>query len=290
MPTNQIDRKSYIGSTEVVALVEPDKSPFCSPFSIFLDKCGLSEKEEPSERMKAGKYLEKAILDEWNQRNARDFIFNDFPHFFAEGIGATVDGIEKLEGAEVKTVTRERRSDWDNGTPRYIWWQAQSEMLCSHLDRVVVIAQFGFDSLAHEWIERDEVACKKIVDACNEMWKRIRGELPPPEADGHPATTRALASRQLNAKVVQLSHDVQKWSDEAKLEAKLASACAAKSQALENKIRAAMGDATTGLFGDGTGYRITTINRKGYKVNPSSYQQMKFIKNKDSVEEQGDEQ
>ncbi len=281
------DRSTYIGSTESVALVEPEASPFCSPMSIFLDKTELAERAEPTERMNAGKYLERAILNEWNKRNGWAFVFNETPHMRDDGIGATPDAVDLLnrEGAEVKTVTPEVREHWDNGTPRYIWWQAQHEMLCADLDRIVVIAQFGFQRLAHEWIKRDREAGDRIVKACGEMWKRIRGELPPPEPDAHKATTEALRRRKLEAKVIELGDDVREWSQILATAEKREKENAAVIAEMKNKIRAALGDANTGIWPDGTGWRVQTITRKESVVKASTYTAMKRIKNKDAEKE-----
>lgn len=282
------DRSTYIGSTEVVALVEPEASPFCSEYSIWCDKAGLVERSEPTERMNVGKYLEKAVLGEWNVRNWRSFEFNRETFFHSEGIGATPDGVDwpKEEGAEVKTVTRERRADWHNGTPRYIWWQAQHEMLCAKLSRVVVIAQFGFEELSHEWIEADPAAHERIISACDTMWKRINGALPPPDADGHRATTNALKKRSVEAKAIELSHDAREWSDELGMLERQIGTLSDEAQSLKNKIRAAMGDASTGVFGDGSGWRVQTINRKETVTKASSYSAMKRIKSKEAVEDE----
>jgi predicted phage-related endonuclease len=284
-----IDRKDYVGSTEIVALVEPDESPFTSAYAMWLEKTGLIERDDsPTERMKTGKYLERAILDEWNMRNKRSFVFNTSPIYIGDGIAATPDGMDTFssEGAEVKTVTSHRRSDWDNGTPRYIWWQCQHEMLCTGFKRIAVIAQFGFDSLEHEWIVSDRDAHARILGACAEFWKRVRGELPPPEVDGHEATTDALKRRKLDAKVIEFGADIREWAQILALQKAKEKEAKSIAKTMENKIRAALGDATTGVWPDGTGFRILTKNVKEYMVKARTQTELKRIANKDAVEDQ----
>lgn len=284
-----MDRSRYIGSTEIVALVEPESSPFCSPYSIWLEKTGLIERAAATERMNAGKYLERAILFEWNRRNDREMAFNDRPFFWDvdERIGATPDGLATdaalHEGAEVKTVTPEVRQYWDGGTPRYIWWQAQHEMLCANLDRVVVIAQFGFHRLAHEWIERDLDAGERIVKACNEMWRRIDGELPPPDPDSHPATTDALKRRESTAKAIELPPHVRDWSDNLGMIDRHIKELEEEAQGLKNKIRAAMGDASVGVWPDGTGWKIRNQPASEFVVKKKAHSVMVRINNKESI-------
>lgn len=283
-----MNRNEYIGSTEIVALVEPDASPFTSAYKMWCEKTGLIEREDnPSERMKTGKFLEEAILAEWNKRNNYAFVFNNEPHFYKEGIGATPDGIcaATNEGAEVKTVTPFMMSHWDNGTPRYIWWQAQHEMLCTGLSRIAVIAQFGFERLSHEWIEADPIAHQAIIDECDAFWARCRGELPPPSVDGHKATTEALARRKHDARVIELDAAARDLTDRLSNVERYAKDTAKEAQELKNQIRAALGDASTGVFPDGTGWRINTVNRKESVVKASSYTTMKRIKAKDTVEQ-----
>jgi len=278
------DRSTYLGSTEIVALVEPEASPFCSPYSIWLEKTGLVEREEATERMGAGKYLERAILEEHNRRHGRNFVFNSEPRFWdsAKRIGATVDGIEGDEGAEVKTVRMDRMKDWDGGTPRYIWWQTQHEMLCSGLRRICVIPQFGFDRLRFEWIDVDPDAQERIIAACNVMWDRIDGKLPPPDADSHDATTKALKRRRVDAKVIELPRALRAVSDDLAAVKYKIKTLAKEARGMENEIRAALADATTGIWGDGHGWRVTTVNRKGYTVEPSSHTEMKRLTPKDA--------
>ncbi len=47
---------------------------------------------------------------------------------------------------------------------------------------------------------------------------------------------------------------------------------------MEARIKAAMGDAATGLLPEGGGYRLKDISRKGYAVEPTTYRELRKLK------------
>ncbi len=294
------DRSKSIGASSVAALF--GCSPWQSEFSLWLEKTGLVEQQADTERLRAGNYLEEAILTEWRNRNGFEALWSEKSYLVAndvsrqlkthpfisatpDAIGKIVeDGKETLVVGDVKTVTRERRADWNDGVPEYYRLQLQQQMLVIGASRAVLIAQFGFDELSHEWIDADPALQEEIVKRCCEFWKRVQGELPPPDPDGSDATTNALRRRKLEAKAIELSSDVRDLSDRLANVERYIKEHEKEAKRLKNLIRAAMGDATTGVWPDGSGWRITTVNRKEAVVRAGSYTTMKRIAPKDAVE------
>lgn len=286
------DRNKSIGASEVAALFHC--SPWQSEYGLWLLKTGLVQQQASTDRLRTGQYLERAILDEWNRTSQLDpFEWNGdrFYHGKYGFITATPDGAIHEDGnivrvCDVKTVTREMRANWNDGIPEYYRLQLQQQMLVTGAKRAVLIAQFGFDELSHEWIDADPALHEEIIKRCCEFWKRVQGELPPPEVDGSDATTNALKRRRrMNAQAINLPDDLQDMARYIDAYEKTAKEHIAKAQEIKNKVRAAMGDATIGLFGDGSGWRITAISKKEYIVKASSYMQMKRFKQKDAVEQ-----
>ncbi len=275
------------GASEVGALF--DCHPFQSEYGLWALKCGLTQPQEDTERLNAGRFLEPAILAEFNLKNRRSFRHNTTPIVFSSEISATPDGIELEDDgalvADVKTVMPFMIEKWKDGTPEYIKLQLQQQMMCAAANRGVTIAMFGFSDPRHEWIEADKELQKQIVERWATFWKRVRGELPAPDVDGHRATAAALGAVKTNASVIELGPEVYEWSSElATLEAK-AKATKPREAELKNKIRAALGTNSTGVFGDGSGWRVSIVNRKESVTKASSYSTMKRIKGKDALEE-----
>lgn len=289
------DRSKSIGASEVACLF--GCSPWQSEYSLWLLKTGLVEEQASTERMRAGLYLERAILDEWLSRecpldevgvplkhNTHSFSHPTYPF-----ITATPDAVAIIGGVgyvgDVKTVDNTRRRDWDDGVPEYYRIQLQTQMAVTGSARAVLIAQFGFSELSHEWIDADQALQDEIVKRCCEFWKRVQGELPPPDPDGSDATTEALKRRRVDAKAIELSPDVRTWTEELEAIERKGRIIGQNARSLKNKIRAALGDASTGVFGDGTGWRIQTITRKEAIVKASTYTKLSRIKAKDAETE-----
>ncbi len=292
------DRSKSIGASEVAALF--GCSPWQSEYSLWLLKTGLIEEQESTERMKAGNYLERAIFQEWLSRECPDCDGIDIPlkhntHRFSHPtypfITATPDAVAIVGGVgyvgDVKTVDQTRRRAWDDGVPEYYRIQLQTQMAVTGSARAVLIAQFGFDELSHQWIDADPALQEEIVKRCSKFWRQVQGELPPPDPDGSEATTNALKRRKVESKSIELGPDVRELTrrlDIVSIDAKRANEAV---QELKNKIRAALGNADTGLFPNGEGWAIRTVNRKEAVVKASSYTTMKRITNKNA--EDGEE-
>jgi predicted phage-related endonuclease len=273
---------------------------------LFCKKVGLVPPREDTERLKVGRFLERAILEEWIERHNNietvdrlDWNDRSYAHKGYSFITATPDAVSGTypDGstldkcflvADVKTVEPMRRADWNDGVPQYYQLQIQQQMLVTGAKRGVLIALFGFNELSHEWIDADPKVQDEIVQRIVTFWKRVQGELPPPDADGSEATTKALKARVLTAKAIELPPEVREWETILAAADKEAKKHEAVAQEMKNKIRASLGDANCGVHGDGSGWRVQTINRKEVVTEASTYTKLTRIKSKDT--EQGWEQ
>ena len=304
-------RNDSVGASSVAALF--GCSPWQSEFSLFAKTVGLAPEQEDTGRLSSGRYLEQAILAEWKKRydigngpddnyatwmawNDKSVAHKAYPFITAtpDAIGAqprwvdgaTVDGVSDIIVVDVKTVTRERRADWNDGVPDYYRLQSQQQQLVCGAQRGLIIAQFGFEELAHEWIDADEKIQDQICSRIITFWKRVQGELPPPEADGHRATTEALARREVTAKAIELGPDIRALSDDLAGIERLQREFAAEQQRLRNKIRSAMGDASVGVFPDSSGWKIRQQVASEFMVKKKAHTVMARINSKEAV---GDE-
>lgn len=286
-------RRESVGASEIGALF--GCSPFQSEYSLWALKTGLIQEQEDNERLRAGRFLEEAILNEFNRINKMEITYNakTYTHD-RHPLSATPDGIWRLDEpkyeamkygivADVKTVGPHMHEKWENGTPEYIKLQIQQQMLVLGAQRGLTIAMFGFSDPRHEWIERDESIHAEIIKRIETFWKRVTGELPPPEVDGHRATTAALKKRVALSKSIQFDEGIREYAQIMAEHSEKIKVSKQIVDEMENRIIAAMGNAEVGLFADGTGFNIKTIQRKAYEVKANSYQQLKRIKNKEAL-------
>lgn len=278
-------RNETVGASEVAALF--GCSPWESAYSLWCKKTGLAQEDESNERLRVGQFLEKAILEEWNKRRGFFFMHNTESMFSPRypDQSATPDAIERgadaiSRDADIKTVEPTRRGDWIGGVPVYYRLQKQAQNMITGASGGFVVALFGFNELSDEYIEADPEIQAEIEKRCIEFMRRVRGELPPPEIDGHVATGTALKNRKHGEATIALGGDVYDWSTRLKdLEASQ-KGFDPEIRELRNKIRAALGSANRGLFGDGSGWQLidvaeSTSTRKGHT-------QMRRINNKDA--------
>lgn len=129
-------RRAFIGASEVSAIL--GKSPWAGPYDIWLQK---TQGESPKEtiRMRAGRALERLILDLYSERTGMKVeanecyeVYYDPEHF----ICATPDGFVEMPGGpglvECKTSSRLYRNAWgDDGgmdVPIYYYLQAVAQI------------------------------------------------------------------------------------------------------------------------------------------------------------------
>jgi len=122
-----------LGASEVAAIAEA--SPWRTPAGVWLEKVGLSDPEPETQAMRAGRQLERPILqltaDMTDQRithNRMSFRHPDWPTI---PLWATPDGFTPHRRAlvEVKMVGH-RFEDWADGVPAYVNLQVQAQLAC----------------------------------------------------------------------------------------------------------------------------------------------------------------
>ena len=132
-------------------------------------------------------------------------------------------------------------------------------------------ALLGGNKFVWRIVERDDKFIAVLIRQCKEFWRRVVERDPPP-ADGDERTKRALFAMHPddNGDTVALPAEVyESMADEiASLDAAISLAETRKTE-LQNKIRAALGDATYGVLPDGSGWSWKTQDRAAYEVQAS---------------------
>lgn len=292
-----MSRNETVGASEVAALF--GCHPYESAYSLWAKKCGLTEEQPETTRLRWGKDLERAILETWGRREGFNVTHNTTsetddgqPRLSATPdaqLYKTIDGELFCALGEVKTVHPAKRAEWLNGVPEWYRLQVQAQLAVWDYDRAIVIPLFGFEELTHTVIDRDDDTIARIRYRVTEFWKRVTGELPPPEPDDHPSTLATLMQAKRDAeKSVSLDDTIAALDAELVAMTKRKTALEKDIRGAKAKILKAMGDATIGVLPDGTSWRVSMINVKARSSDAYSYQKLSRIKGGESVDDESE--
>ena len=298
--------RGVLGASDIAALF--GCHPYESEYSLWARESGLRRHEgdtETTSRQQIGLDLEPAILAAW-ARDEGVTVRHNTTSLRSEalpGLGATPDGLRLRQDGlvdstvQIKTVQPWERASYLDGVPKHYWLQVQQEIMLTQASVSTcvthgwLVCQFGFDDRAATRIEADNKAQLSIQRNAEKFWQRVRGELPPPEADDHDATVTALMRKRREPKTIDLADDriaravldiderIRTWT---------VAAGTAKRKLAEAKAEMllALGDADRGVFPDGSGYAVQTIVRKAHEVKASEYKKLVRFTNKNA--ENGD--
>jgi hypothetical protein len=192
-------------------------STYTSALEVYYSKTGETPEPETNEAMEIGQAIEPWILDRWFETCddpgfafpggylCRDLVIiqsQTFPFLIhspdallcdlnSTRIGAEIDA-PAIAGIEIKNV----RSDagWDP-IPEFYYAQVQHGLLCSGLDRWIVVALVAGQRLITREIESDKEMQGRIALESERFWVDHVLKKVPPEPDGSQSASRALRGR-----------------------------------------------------------------------------------------------
>lgn len=251
------NRNEYIGSSDAAVVL--GKSPYRSPYTLWLEKRGYGTPVEQSEAMHWGNIHEPLIAAEWSRRAglAVEPCQEDRVHPMFHFLRAHLDFIVTDESGsflECKQVTAWQMDDWLSDGPSLAYQiQIAHQMACSGLDRCYLVCLFGGNRLESWTIDRDEELVDMVVDAEVDWWHRyvVNGEEPP--VDGSEDCKQSLTVPAGDTSVViDLTYDAevkQALEDRDRAAESLSWAEEAKASA-ENLLRRKLGEHTEAVVGD----------------------------------------
>lgn len=256
----EVDRRTYIGGTAIAALA--GVSPYSSPISVWRYMTGRDDGPEVTERMRLGTLLEQAIADEYCAQTGRKvrrigYVGHKSYPFLGGHPDRIIQGEPGLLEAKASASTRGYS---DDDVPPHVRVQCQwylgltGRQWCD----VVLLAHMGLHPVR---IDFDPDLYEALVELGLRFYREnvLRDVEPPP--DGSEAYRRHLAEKFPRSSEVQLVAT----PEQALLVEELRTADAAEKAAkrhvdeLENRIRAAMGEAAELISPDG---RITYRTEK----------------------------
>jgi len=295
-------RRQGIGASEWAGimrpvLVEADRCPYSTPYTIWCDKLNLiperkltSSQEwglrhEPTVAQAVADYTGRQIVlaEEWTMYRADDVPYlQASPDSFQKA--ADKDGPGTLQ---IKTAAFFKRDDWrdeegNERPPMPFQIQLQAEMRVTGCKWGSLAVLVGGNRLFGPYdFDRNEGFLKAAEPRLAEFWDSVLTGREP-EIDGAEADGELLKALYPSAKPgvppVELSDEfipiVEEWQEQRKI--RLASE--KLEDAAKVKIAAAMKDAAIGILPDGRKITYPVIDRSGYTVEAGSYRRLGLSK------------
>lgn len=196
-------------------------------------------------------------------------------------IRANLDGWIEMDGvmvpAELKNVSEFMGSKWEDEPPLKFNIQLQHQMYVVGADRGVLAAVIGGNRFVYAVIDRNEKFISQMERELIRFWEMVtNNDRPEPVAeDIDLLKTIFVPDDDIE---VALPAECMEWAkrlDEAKENIKEWEKEKRKYEAL---IWDAMGNARTGEMPGGGGFKVVSVNKKGYYVADSEYKYLRRIK------------
>lgn len=274
-----LERRSIgIGASEIAACLGED--PWRSEFSLYHRKIGnLLDEQDQAEHQRWGHLLEPVIITEFRERTGRyvdkgGLLLRSLEYPWAL---ATLDAwicdqeVGRYWPLDVKNASAFKADEWLDGCPEHYRIQLTQQMLVTGRDRATIACLLGGNRLVWADIERDETLIRKIVFHGERFWKRVldRDEPAPDESDSSRRTLATLYPQD-NGKTITLPTAL---CEQAELLVELkdkAKRTAKEIEAIENQVRAELGEAEKGVLPNGYSFTWKTQQRRAYQVQAST--------------------
>ena len=193
-------RRLGLGGSDVGAIL--GMSTYTSALEVYYSKTGETPERETNEEMEIGRDIESWILNRWMLRELDqgwevedDLVIiqsNTFPFLIHSPDAILTSILGPDAGIEIKNI----RSDthWDP-LPEFYYAQVQHGLLCSGLDRWIVVALVAGQKLITREIEPDKEMQGRIALESERFWRDHVVKNVPPAPDGSESASRALQSR-----------------------------------------------------------------------------------------------
>lgn len=273
------ERKKHVGASEVATIL--GLSHWRSPYSLWAEKVGLGGNDDESEAQEWGQLLEEPIARKYSATTGRELIdhgrFNVRPHASAP-LACTLDREivqydERGPGAlEIKTAGIFKADDWTDGAPLLYQVQVQAQLAVTGWSWGSAAVLIGGQRFRWCDVARNDAFIAVMLRKVEEFWTLVEKETPPP-VDGSEPTSEIL--RRLyprdNGEVIALPGEARDWTEQYDRACEVIKKAEADKREAQNKIIAAIGEATTGVMTDGTKWTYRTQERKASTVGASTF-------------------
>lgn len=270
-------RRDGIGGSDAAAVL--GVNPYSSALEVYTEKIGLfgDGDDAPSEYARWGKILEPLILDEFRRVTGRK-VFRDgrlLRSRLRPWQLSTLDGRQYTKGSSVPGLVelKTTKFEWDR-IPEDLWAQVQHQFATTAL-RWGTFAVWNRTTVEFHYVDvepdRDYIAEINAREA--DFWRDLqRGIAPAPDgSDASQRALRALYPVEVPGKTVELAAELEEVADrleELKAERR---STEPERKDLENRLKAAIGDAEEGLLPSGSRYTYRTQERRETVQRASSF-------------------
>lgn len=264
-------RAQRIGASEAPVIC--GVSRFNSAFALYHKKMGtldggVPSHDEDNEAMYWGRSLEPVIVNRFETVTGRPVfteprvtthVWKEHPELVATLDAVTTGGEDAHDAVlvplEVKNVSAYLGDEWLTDAPVYYQVQVQHQMMVCGAQVGYLAALIGGNTFRWCKVERDDRFIELMLAAELEFLDRLRTGRPP-EVDGSKETKEFL--RKLypkdNGQLVSLPVEAMDWDAERERGKQIAAQGEAIMLAAENKLKAALGDASGGILPNGVSW------------------------------------
>jgi len=250
-------RREGIGGSDAAGVL--GVSPWSSPVSVFADKV-LGSDNKDSEPMYWGRTLEPVILEHYARETEREVTSDgrllrskEYPC-----MQVTLDGRQSGPAGERGFVeVKNTRFHLKDGVPQHYWIQMQHQFAVTGwrwgtFAVLVMGAEFYWKDVARD----DDFIDGTLIPAELDFWDRVQAGGPTPPADASDATLEALKRIYPSDDGETVTLDGEFLDDDIQRQKCAAIVAEGKGhlQSIDNRIKAAIGDATYGLLPNGRQY------------------------------------
>ena len=277
-------RRTMIGASETAGIFGVGYANQ-SPITIWNSKVGGPEQEiEPAalKRMNLGTRMEPVIAEMFAEETklpGRDPGLVIVRHPEIDWLGASLDREAWVEEggwvpAEIKNVNGRFRQDWNANEepPMKYMVQLQHQLAVTGAPFGFLVGLIGGDELVWRMIERNARFIEKMIARLRDFWGYVqRREMPP--VDGSEATKAMLGLiyPKDSGDEVSLPPEATEWDRELIEVKESIKSLEGQKTELENKLRAAIGNASAGILPFGGAYTWRWQQRAEHVVKASEF-------------------
>jgi len=166
-------RRTFIGASEIGALAGL-QFPYQTALDVYLSKTSPEPNDKTSGRARMGQVLEGALLDDFAVRYGCELVrpatrrHPNFPFIAATPDSLVVGG---NEGVQVKVVGGRMAHHWNDGPPKSVIAQVQTEMAVFDLSQITVLAMIDSDEPQEFVMKREPEMFQALADLAGVFWK-----------------------------------------------------------------------------------------------------------------------
>jgi putative phage-type endonuclease len=265
-------RKAGIGASDCSTIL--GKNPYESAYSLYCRRTGaLPEHIPDNDNMSWGRRLEAVIGEAFADETGRSvtpdgWLYQSrlYPWMLATpDCAQSKDVTTSLEPTwgilEIKTANAEFLRDWEEEPPVGYQLQLQHQLIVLGKTWGSLACLIGGSRFRWKDREAHPKMQSVIIRKTEHFWKQLRGELPAPEPDAHPASSRALMQLIENGQAVQLPDVAVYWHEQALKHAADEKAARELKEEYRCLLRAAIGRASYGIMPNDKGmYTFETVH------------------------------